>query len=180
LFSHGDRKSGSRLLAVDQHAFHERVLYERLVRNDDLLKSSQTLLVPECVVLDAGAACVIAELKPQLESNGFRIELIDETTLEVRAVPVLLAKSDLVRLFESLAQQDSSALPLDSNIGLTHDILATMACHGAVRAGEQLGENELKMLIAEADDVDFYHNCPHGRRVFRWWDEAQIARWFDR
>lgn len=180
LFSHGDRKSGSRLLAVDQHAFHERVLYERLARNEDLLKSSQTLLVPECVVLDAGAAGVIAELKPQLESNGFRIELIDETTIEVRAVPVLLAKSDLVRLFESLAQQDASALPLDSNIGLTHDILATMACHGAVRAGEQLGENELKMLIAESDDVDFYHNCPHGRRVFRWWDEAQIARWFDR
>jgi DNA mismatch repair protein MutL len=90
LFSHGDRKSGSRLLAVDQHAFHERVLYERLVRNEDLLKSSQTLLVPECVVLDAGAASVIAELKPQLESNGFRIEIIDETTLEVRAVPVLL------------------------------------------------------------------------------------------
>ena len=69
---------------------------------------------------------------------------------------------------------------LENNIGLTHDILATMACHGAVRAGEKLGENELKILLNEARDVDFFHNCPHGRRVFRWWDEAQIARWFDR
>jgi DNA mismatch repair protein MutL len=71
-------------------------------------------------------------------------------------------------------------MPLEGNTGLAHDLLATMACHGAVRAGEALGDAELKVLIEEASDVDFYHNCPHGRRVFRWWDEAQIARWFDR
>ena len=105
---------------------------------------------------------------------------MDDHSIEVRAVPVLLAKADLQGLMESMARADDSELPLENNIGLTHDILATMACHGAVRAGEKLGENELKILLNEARDVDFFHNCPHGRRVFRWWDEAQIARWFDR
>jgi DNA mismatch repair protein MutL len=180
LFGHGDRRSGARLLAVDQHAFHERVLYERLMRDTDLLRSSQTLLVPEGVTLDPGAVESLKGIKSQLESNGFRYDIIDESTVEVRAVPVLLAKSDLQALFESLARHETSAMPLEGNAGLTHDILSTMACHGAVRAGEALGESELKILINEAKDVDFFHNCPHGRRVFRWWDEAQIARWFDR
>ena len=180
LFGHGDRRSGARLLAVDQHAFHERVLYERLIRNTELLRSSQTLLVPEGVTLDPGAVESLKGIKAQLESTGFRFDIIDDSTVEVRAVPVLLAKSELQTLFESLARHEKSAMPLEGNAGLTHDILATMACHGAVRAGEALGESELKTLINEAKDVDFFHNCPHGRRVFRWWDEAQIARWFDR
>ena len=180
MFSHGDRRSGARMLAVDQHAFHERVLYERLIRNTDLLQSSQSLLVPEGVTLRREAVEAIRSLKPQLEANGFRIEIIDETMVEVRAVPVLLSKSDLQVLMESLAEHEHSPMPLDGNVGLAHDILATMACHSAVRAGEKLGDVELKMLINEARDVDFFHNCPHGRRVFRWWDEAQIGRWFDR
>jgi DNA mismatch repair protein MutL len=115
-----------------------------------------------------------------MEQNGFSYDVIDDQTIEVRAVPVILAKADISQLMEAIARHESSAMPIDGNVGLAHDMLATMACHGAVRAGEALGEAELRMLIGEASDVDFYHNCPHGRRVFRWWDEAQIARWFDR
>jgi DNA mismatch repair protein MutL len=180
LFSHGDRRSGARLLGVDQHAFHERVLYERLARNTELLKSSQTLLVPEGLTLTAKEVGALTEMKSILEGNGFRFDVLDDETIEVRAVPILLAKSDLQVLMESIARHHDSNMPLENNIGLTHDLLSTMACHGAVRAGEKLGENELRILVNEAHDVDFFHNCPHGRRVFRWWDEAQIARWFDR
>jgi DNA mismatch repair protein MutL len=180
LFSHGDRRSGARLLTVDQHAFHERVLYERLIRNADLLCSSQALLVPEGVTLTPNEVDSLRELKDPMETNGFRYDIVDDQTVEVRAVPVILAKADIAQLMEAIARHKASALPLDGNAGLAHDLLATMACHGAVRAGETLGDAELKVLIQEASDVDFYHNCPHGRRVFRWWDEAQIARWFDR
>jgi DNA mismatch repair protein MutL len=180
LFSHGNRQSGSRLLGVDQHAFHERVLYERLIRNTDLLCSSQRLLVPEGVTLEPGEIDSLRQLKTTMEQNGFSYDVIDDQTIEVRAVPVILAKADISQLMEAIARHESSAMPIDGNVGLAHDMLATMACHGAVRAGEALGEAELRMLIGEASDVDFYHNCPHGRRVFRWWDEAQIARWFDR
>jgi DNA mismatch repair protein MutL len=180
LFSHGDRQSGARLLGIDQHAFHERVLYERLARNTELLRASQALLVPEGLTLSVKELQVLKELKSMLEEHGFKFDILGDDTIEVRAVPALLSKCDLQTLMESLASHQDSQMPIEGNIGLTHDMLSTMACHGAVRAGEKLGENELKILLNEARDVDFFHNCPHGRRVFRWWDEAQIARWFDR
>lgn len=179
LFGHGERASGARLLVVDQHAFHERIIYERLVRDGTLLKSSQTLLVPECVHLGPKATSTIKEMLPVLSNNGFVLDVLDDSNIEVRAVPVLLAKSDVAMLLETIASQ-SDKLPMDDNIGLLHDHLATFACHAAVRAGESIGHDELKVLLTEADSVDFYHNCPHGRRVLRWWEESQIGRWFDR
>ena len=179
LFGHGERASGARLLVVDQHAFHERIIYERLVRNQDLLKSSQALLVPECVHLGPAATSAIKDMIPSLAKNGFVLDVIDDSNIEVRSVPVLLAKADVAALLETIAEQ-SSKLPMHDNVGLLHDHLATFACHAAVRAGETIGPDELKILLSEADDVDFYHNCPHGRRVMRWWEESQIARWFDR
>ncbi len=179
LFKHGERATGARLLVVDQHAFHERVIYERLLKDQNLLKASQPMLVPECVKLGPKAVAALESVKPQLMDNGFSFEIIDDSHVELRAVPVLLAKADASELLETITEQ-LSLLPIDGNIGLLHDLLSTFACHGAVRAGERLGSDELKVLISEAKSVDFYHNCPHGRRVFRWWDEAQIARWFDR
>jgi DNA mismatch repair protein MutL len=179
LFKHGERATGARLLVVDQHAFHERVIYERLLKDQNLLKASQPLLVPECVRLGPKAVSALESIKPQLTDNGFSLEIIDDSHVELRAVPILLAKADISELLETIAEQ-LMLLPIDSNVGLLHDLLSTFACHSAVRAGERLGSDELKVLIKEAKSVDFYHNCPHGRRVFRWWDEAQIARWFDR
>ena len=70
--------------------------------------------------------------------------------------------------------------PTDSNGEMLRLLLANVACHAAVRAGEELPLNEVKQLVAEAATVDFYHNCPHGRRVLRWWSKAQVEQWFDR
>ena len=179
LFAHGDRASGARLLAVDQHAFHERVIYERLIRDENLLKASQPLLVPECVQLTPKAIETLKEVRGKLQQNGFSYDILNDTTIEVRALPVLLVKGDVTHLMEEIAEQ-SSRRPHENNAELMHEMLSTFACHAAVKAGERIGHEELKVLIREASEVDFYHNCPHGRRVFRWWDEAQIARWFDR
>lgn len=182
LFNHGERKSGSRLLAVDQHAFHERILYERLCNNADLLRSTQKLLVPEVLTFTARDVSALVACQTTMAQNGFTFEVMDETTIELKAVPTLLAKADPEAMMAAFirSHEAESLVPLDNNRGLAHDLLATMACHAAVRAGEPLGDNELKALLAEARSVDFFHNCPHGRRVFRWWDEAQIGRWFDR
>lgn len=180
LFNHGERRSGSRLLAVDQHAFHERILYERLCNNASLLRSSQRLLVPEVMTYSEKEIATLKECQSLMQQNGFSIDVIDQTTIELKAVPTLLAKADPESLIAAFIRSSESNLPLEENSGLAHDLLATMACHGAVRAGEALGDNELRALLAEAKDVDFFHNCPHGRRVFRWWDEASIGRWFDR
>jgi DNA mismatch repair protein MutL len=180
MFSHGDRSSGARMLVLDQHAFHERVMYERLVRDRDLLSRGQPLLVPEAVMLSPAEVERLRDMREVLHSNGFRFEILSGEAIEVRSVPVILAKADIQGLFEAMAGHAGELVPMDDNAGLAHDLLSTIACHSAVRAGEPLGPQELKVLLNEARDVDFFHNCPHGRRVFRWWDESQIARWFDR
>jgi DNA mismatch repair protein MutL len=174
-----------RLLAVDQHAFHERVLYERLVRDRQLLTRSQQLLVPEALELSPSEVASLRARWPQLAARGFDYQAEGDTTVLVKAVPALLAGRDLADLFADLGRDlagddESGSEPADTNSELARLILAKAACHAAVRAGEELPENELKQLLAEAATVDFFHNCPHGRRVFKWWTRGQVARWFDR
>ncbi len=168
------------LLVVDQHAFHERILYERLTRDASLLGRQQPLLVPEAVDLPAGELASISGNLSTLQAMGFGLAIIGDQTLEITAVPALMMNRDLQQLMHDIARECEERGGTRDLASLSHDLLATMACHAAVRSGEDLGEAELKHLLREAATVDFYHNCPHGRRVFRWWRKNQIASWFDR
>jgi DNA mismatch repair protein MutL len=181
--------AGSRLLVLDQHAFHERVLYERLTHDPVLLGQSQPLLVPESVELSPTEVAALGDRRAELAARGFRFKAVADSLLEVEAVPAILVGRDLAGLFADLAaaadgpastEATEASEASDSNAEMGRLVLATIACHAAVRAGEELGDNELKQLLATAKTVDFFHNCPHGRRVFRWWTRGQVARWFDR
>jgi DNA mismatch repair protein MutL len=174
---------GSRLLAVDQHAFHERIVYERLKRDSSLLRQSQKLLVPESVQLAPTHVAALRAKLPELSGQGFQIEFDDDEWITIQAVPAVLAGKDLSGIFADLARDPSERDDADdyvNRLDATDLTLATIACHSAVRAGEHLSDDDLQALIREAAAVDFYHNCPHGRRVFRWWTKAQVAAWFDR
>ena len=175
LFSHG-----SRLLAVDQHAFHERVLYERLTKNTQLLAQSQKLLMPESVTLMCQDVDRIMNAKASLQQLGFEFESVGDDTIDVTGMPSLLLRADISKLFEEIAENLSNGSNVLEDRQHLHHLLSTMACHGAVRAGEELTDDDLRTLIIEAQDVDFVHNCPHGRRVFRWFTKGQVAAWFDR
>jgi DNA mismatch repair protein MutL len=167
------------MLVVDQHAFHERVLFERLLTDEKLLNSRQPLLMPEEVSLTPTQMATLAERKEDLLKRGFAFSET-EVGVEVREIPAILMGKDIDGLFQELSDPECAEESTESNGTMARLILATIACHGAVRAGEELGENELKILLAEAPTVNFYHNCPHGRRVFKWWSKGQIERWFDR
>ena len=168
-FEHDDQ-----LLVVDQHAFHERILYERLLQNPSLLKRTQPLLMPE--VLDySPAECVeLDEKRPALKNLGFDFAVMSPTEIEVRAIPALLVNKDINGVFTSLLNGH------ENHQEVLHDVLASVACHAAVRAGEEIPAPELKQLLGEAKTVDFFLNCPHGRRVLRWFKASQVAAWFDR
>ena len=168
-FEHGEQ-----LLVVDQHAFHERILYERLLQNPALLKRSQPLLMPEVLEFSPAECVEFEEKRADLNSLGFDYSLISPQEIEVRAVPALLVNKDIQGVFASLLHGTKD------HQEILHDVLASVACHAAVRAGEELPEPELKQLISEAKSVDFFLNCPHGRRVLRWWKASQVASWFDR
>jgi DNA mismatch repair protein MutL len=95
----------------------------------------------------------------------------------VKGIPTILAHRDPQEMLGAIADSGFAGNP---TADLAQNLLATYACHSAVRAGEDLGPDELRRLMREASEVDFQHNCPHGRRVFRWWETSQIAGWFDR
>lgn len=174
----------SQLLVIDQHAFHERIIYERLLRDRSLLRQSQPLLVPEAVELDCDSVSRITANRHFLEEFGFSLAVEGPTSVTLTAVPAILARAE----FQSLLAELVSRLPESGSVAavsaateeLSSPLLATFACHAAVRAGEELGPDELARLLAEAKTVDFYHNCPHGRRVLRWFAKDAVAGWFDR
>lgn len=175
LFEHQDN-----MLSIDQHAFHERIIFERLKNDPSLLAQSQQLLVPDVIEFEGD---VIDELKNRaldFRRMGFDYHILNGYTIEVLGVPMILAGKDLTLIFSELLTAGKNGGKETSVHAISDDILATMACHSAVRAGELLGENDLRHLLGEATKVDFYLNCPHGRRVLRWWTRDQIARWFDR
>ncbi len=172
-------EQNGRLLVVDQHAFHERILYEKLTKQKDLLTQSQPLLMPEVVEMAPEELVFLVEHSDALLRVGFKIKAVSATEMEVLSVPALMAQKDFVSLLQYLAGQGDASLLTDA-AEIHHDLLATMACHAAVRAGEELSPDDLQTMLREAQEVDFFLNCPHGRRVFRWFEQSQVAGWFDR
>ena len=172
--------AGDQLLVIDQHAFHERILFERLLQDPGLLRSSQPLLVPELIDLSASDAELLRKEKDHLEELGIRYALLDDGQIEIRAVPSLLANRDLEAFVQELVKSLATGASKDALVQSMHQIFSTIACHAAVRAGEHLSDEDLGVLLNEGSKVDFYHNCPHGRRVLRWWKRNEVEAWFDR
>jgi DNA mismatch repair protein MutL len=168
-----------KLLALDQHAFHERIIFERLSLDQSLVQSSQRLFLPEIIELPVSDIALLGESQGYFRQIGFDFEVIDAQSIELKAVPLLLVKRDPEELLRAILRSVDFSSNQDAESLLQH-ALATIACHSAVRAGEDLSPDDLSELLRQAQKVDFYANCPHGRRVFRWFKKTEVERWFDR
>ena len=166
---------GEKSLFVDQHAFHERILYEKLCTDNSLLESAQPLMIPEVLSFEPTTIASLLERQEELSKASFLFEKISEEEIEVSSIPSLLVNRNLRDVFYELAQKKEAGSPKE----LHHLLLATIACHSAVRAGEELSLDKITQLTNEAGTVDFSANCPHGRRVFKWFHNKDIAKWFD-
>lgn len=170
----------TQLLVIDQHAFHERIVFERLRKMPELGLARQKLLVPEAVELAPIEIARLQALMPVLREHSFDLAFPGGDTVEVRAIPALLTGRDLQATIGAFARgSDRQAIEAQVQAG-KDAILATIACHSAVRAGEELTGDDLRLLLREAQEVDFFHNCPHGRRVLRWFPKREVESWFDR
>ena len=161
------------LVVVDMHAAHERIVYERLknqLGNTDGTGpriASQPLLIPATFAAtptEVATAEACAEVLTQL---GLEISPLSAKTLAVRAVPTTLAQGDAVELARSvlaeLAQHDASTVVQRAQ----NEILATMACHGAVRANRQLTLTEMNALLRQMEETERSDQCNHGRPTWR-------------
>lgn len=167
---------GDQALFVDQHAFHERILYEKLCKDEALLRMRQDLMIPEVLSFEASLVSDLVEKQEVLAKAAFTFKVISEEEIEVTSVPSLLTDKDLRKVFLELAESKGLEEPEEFH----HLLLATIACHSAVRAGEELTLDKISQLKEQAKDVDFSANCPHGRRVFKWLSQKEIEKWFDR
>ena len=146
------------LVIVDQHAAHERLVLERLRS-----AASQALLMPEVVELDEPACDRLEEQAEKFATLGLALERFGPSAMLVRALPGALAKADPAALLQDLADdlaQHGESLLLDEKI---EHVLATMACHGSVRAGRVLGVAEMNALLREMERTPRSGQCNHGR-----------------
>jgi DNA mismatch repair protein MutL len=166
------------LVIVDMHAAHERVVYERLKSQWDATAlagssgghaplASQPLLIPATFAATPQEAATAEAHQSTLHTLGMEISPFSPRTLAVRAVPTSLAQGDAVELARSvlaeLAQQDASTV-----IQRAHNaLLATMACHGAVRANRRLTLDEMNALLRQMEVTERSDQCNHGRPTWR-------------
>jgi DNA mismatch repair protein MutL len=155
------------LYVLDQHAAAERVTFHRLqTARASRTLASQRLLVPELVDVGERLAAMFAE--PQVEAEvaslGFELRVSGERSVAVHAVPSLLRRARPEELVRDLSAEltRTAARPFGSRVDL---VLATMACHASVRAGDILEPDEVRALLVGLDEVDFSGHCPHGRPV---------------
>ena len=168
-------------ILVDQHAAHERLVYERLKREragQGVI--TQALLVPHVVELDSGAIAVLLEATAVLEKAGLSLEPFGEGAVLVREVPAALSSGDISAILHDLAD-DLRALDsfttLDERV---NRVLGTMACHYSVRAGRILRPEEMNALLREMEVTPNSGQCNHGRPTFIELKLSDIERLFGR
>jgi DNA mismatch repair protein MutL len=176
------------LVLIDQHAAHERILYERL-RARWLAGgvARQALLVPTTVEVETRGHAALLGASEALERLGFEVEPFDERTIAIRAVPELLAERDPSGLVRNLADElsevgEEGALGAAGSriLDAADRLFASMACHSARRAGEVLTDAEQLHLLSDLDTIPWAPTCPHGRPVAVPMDLAEIERRFGR
>src|ERR1700733_8380565 len=169
------------LIVVDQHAAHERIVYERLKAS--LAKNGvqrQILLIPEIVEFDEATVERLLDRAEELATFGLAIESFGPGAVAVRETPSLLGKTDAGSLLRDLAEHMAEwdeARPLERR--LMH-VAATMACHGSVRAGRRLKPEEMNALLREMEDTPNSGQCNHGRPTYVELKLSDIEKLFGR
>ncbi len=165
------------LILLDQHAAHERILFERLRRSAGTLEV-QSLLVPEVMEMGARDFRLLEASRDALRQAGVEVEPFGENTAVVKSVPVLLGQTDVRALVREILDGIADAgVPQDEKRDC---IFVRMACRGAIKASQTLGPDEVRQLCRDLDSIPFASNCPHGRPVFIELPASVIERMFKR
>ncbi len=169
------------VVIVDQHAAHERLVYEKLKKQrEEKGIARQMLLIPAIVEMDEGDVDRLLAQAGELEASGLSIESFGPGAVAVREVPAILAKADPERLVRDVAEtlaEHGSATSLAK--GLDH-VLATMACHHSVRAGRRLTGDEMNALLREMEATPGSGQCNHGRPTYVELKLADVEKLFGR
>jgi DNA mismatch repair protein MutL len=169
------------IVLVDQHAAHERVLFETLRKGGS---GSQALLVPETVELSYTEADLLEGLIPSLEKMGLEIEPFGGQTFVVRSVPAMLRNRDVRPLIRGIVEEMAEmGQTLGSEEGLRKALdasISVMACHGAIRAHQTLSDKQMQGLMEQLERCENPSHCPHGRPTWIRWSRQFLEKSFHR
>ncbi|MBL4801815.1 MAG: DNA mismatch repair endonuclease MutL [Emcibacter sp.] len=169
------------LIIVDQHAAHERLVYERMKKQ--LLENEvarQVLLIPEVVELEQDGVDRLMTRADELRDMGLYLEGFGEGAVVIREVPALLGDTDIKGLVRDLADE---LMELDQALSLKErleEVCSTMACHGSVRAGRRLNVTEMNALLREMEQTPHSGQCNHGRPTYVELKLSDIEKLFGR
>jgi DNA mismatch repair protein MutL len=171
------------LWIIDQHVAHERVLFEKILRErgqNDAAHDGQRLLMPLLVELTPGQQAVFAEISEELHRNGFEVELFGMRTVAVKTAPGGVRPADVEKMLVELLdqfQQEEQILNLDKIRG---KIAASIACHAAIKINMPLEQNKMEWLLKELAKTECPMTCPHGRPVVLRYSVKEIQKAFKR
>ena len=172
-------ESDDSLILVDQHAAHERVLFEQL-KSKKTATSTQKLLIPETFDLNHTEATILERMIPDFNRIGLEIEPFGQNTFVVKSAPVQLAGKSLIpvimEIVEAVAKNGFSAGPEKA----LEEGLMVMACHGAIRANQKLTDKQIVELMKQLDACEDPSHCPHGRPTWIQWTKHALEKSFRR
>jgi len=173
-----------KLVVIDQHAAHERILYQRL--RDDYEQRripAQALLFPVTIELGPDHAEILEREQDVLAALGAGVEYFGETTWVIKEVPAVVSRLSpqevLIDILEGLRER-SSGDPADIVPECIDNLLASMACKAAIKAGNRLQPQEMLELLKQMGDSKVFSHCPHGRPVLKTFSRQEIEKWFHR
>ncbi len=167
------------LILIDQHAAHERIVYEKLSRNAGK-PAAQRLLMPETVELGFAEARMLERLLPAFDDLGLEIEPFGGSTFVIKSLPVLLDGRNMASLVRELVEK-ASEVGIDAHLEQVLDACRmVMACHHAVRANQHLADEEIARMLRDLDGCSDPGHCPHGRPTWIQWTVKDLEKAFKR
>jgi DNA mismatch repair protein MutL len=171
----------SDLILIDQHAAHERIIFEEI---KELIASSrgevQRLLLPDTVELSFKEATELEYFIPDLLKAGFEIEPFGGNTYVIKTVPSILSDCDAGKIIREISEKAVSKDYSKRVSELLDESLILMACHGAIRARQQLEISEMENILIRLDSCENSYHCPHGRPTWIKYSEFEIKKAFGR
>lgn len=173
-------QSDEGLLLIDQHAAHERIVYESLKKAYQNMKiEGQAFLMPHRLEVSLKEGRVIEEKMHQLNQLGLELEHFGGSTFLLRSVPSILVDAEWEGFLLDLVPVLKEEEDLSKDKAMDR-LLTVMACHGAIRAGKRLSQQEMVSLVSQLQEMDLPTNCPHGRPVFKRFSFHEIEKMFKR
>ena len=169
------------MLVIDQHALHERILFEQLRRRiRDGKLEVQRLLIPEPIDLPAEQAALVLEAAEPLAELGLEVSDFGGNTVLLSSYPTLLGRKPPHEIFQSVVDHLLNKERAPTKEALLHLLMATMACKAAVKAGDKLSPEEIAYLLQLRAMAEDSHHCPHGRPTSLLFSRQELDKQFRR